>query len=501
MNYHRMSLEEKIGQLFIVGFPGTEMNEHLEELITRWHVGGIILFRHNCPGPDKTARLVEEIQGRAAYPLLICVDQEGGKVQRVEGITHFPGNMTLGATHSPELAEKMGRETGRQLRSLGINWNLAPVLDVNSNPANPVIGSRSFGSDPGLVSSLGCSYIRGMQEEGVMACAKHFPGHGDTEEDSHHTLPVIRQGLQELEKTALPPFRKAIAAGVGSIMTAHIHFPALTGSRPFPATLSSRVLTDLLRQNLGFKGLVVSDCLEMEAIAGTLGTPAGALAAITAGADMVIVSHQEQSQKAAMRGVREAILKGEISINLLEDRLERICRSKRSFQREQSAHQQLTSRGDLLAREIAEKGVTLFRDPGGLLPLPEPFKVMIRGEEGDRLIEALGANGEGVEKIPLEQADSVSASTPLIFLACGLGQDPEQQQALQGLEARGVPLIFIALTDPYDLRFSGPDTTSLTAYDASPFNLEACARVLRGEVQARGKIPIQLGQLFSSGGD
>lgn len=265
----KMTLEEKIGQMFQVGFKGTKVTSDIKEMIEDYYVGGIIYFRRNIESLQQVSGLSNELQilsasKRPGLPLMISTDQEGGMVSRLVGGTHFPGNMILGATRNVRLAKRDGQAIARQLKAVGINMDFAPVLDVNNNPLNLVIGARSFGGDPLLVANLGIAFIKGMQAEGVITCAKHFPGHGDTAIDSHLGLPVIKHGKEHLEKVELYPFKQAIKVGVDSIMTAHIYFPALEPRKGVPATLSYNVLTGLLRRELGFAGLIISDCMEMK---------------------------------------------------------------------------------------------------------------------------------------------------------------------------------------------------------------------------------------------
>src|SRR5690606_667232 len=256
-------------------------------------VGGVILFARNIRDPVQVANLTRSLQqlaqsSGARIPLFIATDQEGGIVARLRSpAAVMPGAMALGAASSPELAYEAGRSTARQLLAVGINMNFAPVVDVNNNPANPVIGVRSFGEDPELVAELGAAFIRGQQEEGVISTAKHFPGHGDTDTDSHIALPRADHPRVRLDQVELVPFRAAIAAGVDAIMTAHVTFPSIDPTPGLPATLSHRVLTGLLREELGHEGLIVTDAMEMQAITANFGIAEAAVRAVEAVGDMV----------------------------------------------------------------------------------------------------------------------------------------------------------------------------------------------------------------------
>jgi beta-N-acetylhexosaminidase len=318
-----MDLRQKIGQLFMVGFDGLEVNDHITTMIRRYHIGGIILFRRNVDTPEQLARMCRELQEINAQvsstPLLIAIDQEGGMVMRVEqGVTPIPSAMAFQQAGSVQDCEALTKISSDEMREIGINMMLAPVLDVNNNPKNPVIGVRAFGEDPDTVTTYGIAAMRGIQASGLVATAKHFPGHGDTATDSHYTMPLVPHDRQRLDLVELPPFRAAIRQGVHAMMTAHVVFPAIEPEAGTPATLSKAVLTDLLRNELGFKGAIITDCLEMAAIADGVGVAAGAVATISAGADIVLVSHLLTRQMAAMDAVMEAVESGLIDLNRID---------------------------------------------------------------------------------------------------------------------------------------------------------------------------------------
>ena len=241
----------------MVGFPSIFYDDHIEQLVREYKIGNVILFSRNVKDAKQTRDLCVDIQRNVlehtGIPAFIAIDQEGGMVTRIyKDATYLPGNMAVGATHDPTNARKVAEIAGKELRALGINMNFAPVLDVNNNPLNPVIGVRSYGEDPGKVADFGVSYIKGLQGGGVIATAKHFPGHGDTAVDSHLDLPLVAHGRERLYKVELYPFKKAVENGVDAVMTAHILFPALEGNR-LPATLSYNILTNVLRKEFNFK--------------------------------------------------------------------------------------------------------------------------------------------------------------------------------------------------------------------------------------------------------
>ncbi|MFW6410132.1 MAG: beta-N-acetylhexosaminidase, partial [Halanaerobiales bacterium] len=370
----QMSLEEKIGQLFMVGFPGSDVDENIKNMIEEYHVGGIIYFRRNIDSLNQVTDLCRELQKSSftssELPLLIATDQEGGIVSRLKGGTHFPGNMSLGATRSQDLAFKAGKATGRELKYTGINMNLAPVLDVNNNPDNPVIGVRSFGEDPELVADLGTAYMEGLQSEGVIATGKHFPGHGDTAVDSHLNLPVIEHDRERLNKVELYPFQEAINQNIDSIMTAHVHFPAIESEPEIPATLSEKVLNGLLREEMNFQGVIITDCMEMSAIADSSGTVEGAVKTLQAGSDLVLISHTYEKQVQAIQGVIKAVKESRISEKSIDNSLKRILELKEKrmgldserFDKNMKKNKLNPELNREIAQKIAEKGITLAKD-------------------------------------------------------------------------------------------------------------------------------------------
>ncbi len=304
----------------MLGFSGTGPSPTIKRLITECGLGGVVLFGCNIETPQQVAKLCEELQDLAlnnppAIPLFISIDQEGGRVTRIkEGVTPLPPMASLGATGSTQLAYSLGQVIGRELRFMGINMDLAPVLDVDSQPKNPVIGDRSLGDNPDLVAKLGCEFYKGLNQAGVLATGKHFPGHGDTEADSHLSLPVVKQDRHVLEQRELAPFKAAIISGLEVIMPAHVLYPVLDDNNP--ATLSAKIITGLLRQELGFKGLVLSDDMLMKAIDQDK-LPQMAVRAIQAGVDMLLFGRED----APIPKVIEAMLLATRQKSILPERI------------------------------------------------------------------------------------------------------------------------------------------------------------------------------------
>ena len=325
----------RIGQRIMVGFEGLEPSADVKRLIADFGVGSVILFARNVDAPEQVAELVRELQGIARdagheLPLLVAVDQEGGRVQRLRGPwTVWPPLRAVGRTGSEDLAREMGRAIALELVACGIRCNFAPVVDVDTNPRNPVIGDRSFGEDPDLVGRLGRAMIEGLQEKGVAASAKHFPGHGDTDVDSHLDLPAVEHSMSRLEDVELRPFRQAIAAGVATIMTAHVLVRELDAE--LPATLSPRVIDALLRRQLNYQGVVVSDDLEMQAVSRGWGVGAAAVLAAKAGCDLLPVCAHPDLQVEAIENLVRAAEGDQIAWAVMEDADARLRRLKERF--------------------------------------------------------------------------------------------------------------------------------------------------------------------------
>jgi beta-N-acetylhexosaminidase len=286
------SLQAKIGQMFVVGCRGEALTREEQLAFEECGFGGFILFKANCQEPQQILALCKSIWQRAdEYPPFLAVDQEGGRVHRLpEPFTHFPAPARIGAKRNKDLAYRAGKAAAEELSLAGFNLNFAPVLDVNSNPENPIIGDRSFGSDPGQVIEAASAWAQGLRAGGVVPCGKHFPGHGDTDKDSHFDLPVVGKTMAQLEAVELPPFVQACRSGIEALMTAHVRYPALDPT--FPATLSESIGTGLLRHQLGYQGVVFSDDMEMKAIADNFTIEESVALGARAGIDVFLFCHE-----------------------------------------------------------------------------------------------------------------------------------------------------------------------------------------------------------------
>ncbi len=325
------NLREQVGQLFMIGFTGTSVSSELASFIKEYKPGGVIVFSRNLESPAQIIELTTALQACSPHsPLLISIDQEGGRVSRLpKGFTIFPACEVLGRCNSAELAYAVAATTAAELKAVGINMNMSPVLDVNSNPDNPVIGDRAFGSDPETVSELGGATIAGLQDNRIVACGKHFPGHGDTAVDSHKELPVVNATMERLREIELPAFRHAVRQGVAAMMTAHVLYPALDAY--LPATLSEAIVTGLLRNEVGYDGLVLTDDLEMHAIVDHYGVDDAAVRAFAAGCDMLLICKDANREAAAIAAVEHAVTTGQIPRHRLERSLTRIAAVKRQY--------------------------------------------------------------------------------------------------------------------------------------------------------------------------
>lgn len=503
-----LSLRQKIGQLLMAGFSGDTPDACIERLIRCHHLGGVILFRRNIQTPVQVAMLNRRLQAinaeQSAIPLLIAVDQEGGVVARIEeGVTPLPSALAFCAAGSAADCEVLTRIANEELHTLGFNVNFAPVLDVNNNRHNPVIGVRAFGETVAEVCEYGLAAMRGVQSAGIAATAKHFPGHGDTAVDSHLGLPRVPHARTRLDAVELAPFRAAIAAGVDAIMSAHVVFPAIEPDTDIPSTLSSAVLTGLLRGELGFDGVIFTDCLEMAAIADGSGVVEGAVRAFNAGADVLLVSHREDRQLAVIEALVAAVEKGEISEERIDASLVRILALKQKYRMagwcglpENVAAQLAKPESLALSRRIHATAVTWSGAMQKLDPakpvlvvtceVREQTEIDVVASGTDTLGGCLAQRGLKVAELRLplspSTADGATALTQVqgfdqvVFVSYNAILKPEQQALLGALPQEKVWLVAGRL--PYDLDLLPQAAGRLTVYSNRPAALEAVADAL-----------------------
>ncbi|MEC4018104.1 glycoside hydrolase family 3 protein [Streptomyces sp. H27-D2] len=543
----RMSLEEKVGQLFVMRVYGHSATapdpadvtanqkeigvSSAAELIAKYHVGGIIYFTwaHNTRDPQQIAELSNGIQ-RAGLaqptpvPLLISTDQEHGVVARVGApATLLPGAMALGANGSRVDAREAARIAGAELRAMGIRQNYAPVADVNVNPANPVIGVRSFGADPQAVARLVAAQVKGYQSAGVAATSKHFPGHGDTGTDSHVDLPVITHTEAEWERLDAPPIRAAIAAGIDSIMTAHILVPAFD-SHDDPATLSHPILTGILREKLGYGGVVVTDSLGMAGVRRKYGDNRVPVLAIKAGVDQLL---NPPDLPVAWNAVLKAVREGELSEARIDESILRILelKSRRDLFKDPYVSRRDVERTVGIAKhlaaadKIADRTTTLLTNERKLLPLSrrghrrilvvgvDPAAPSgIGGPPTATLAKALTELGFTASALPTgtggtpnpsqTQIDAALAALgdrdAVVVATYNVGANSSQRTLVSALAATGKPVIQLAIRNPYDIaRLTGVGA-SIATYSWTDVELRAAARVIAGRVGPSGKLPVSI---------
>ncbi len=523
MDSTNLTVEQKIGQMLCFGWAGENEEEsrsysaHARELIEDMQVGGVILMGRNLAPPYlATAELLNTMQSTSHLPLLIGVDQEGGAVARFkEPFTVFPGNMALGATRRSEYAKLAGRIAAEELTAFGVNWNFAPSVDVNNNPANPIIGTRSYGELPEVVASFGEAAISGMQDAGLIACAKHFPGHGDTSVDSHLGLSSIPHRRERLEEVELLPFRQAIDAGVSSIMSAHILFSAIDSKRP--ATLSKQIISGLLREEMGFGGVVVTDCMEMKAIADNFGAGEAAVMAVEAGVDVVLACHTLSTQREMRQALIDAVQNNRIPESRIDESVERVLNLKRAYRLEDRRATDLEKvsqalgkqENKRLSQEIADSAVTLASNKGRLLPLQisDNCKLVVTGlhpavELLAREIRPYHDNTQSVVATNenwQQAADSLAQTAAVVVVVTCSKEpwtkdvfEPAQTDLVKHIQAIGKPVAVVAVREPYDLKKHVEMVTCVATYGYTRPQMIAAAKMLFGIIEPKGTAPESL---------
>ncbi|WP_337017402.1 beta-N-acetylhexosaminidase [Oceanobacillus massiliensis] len=528
-----MTINEKIGQMLMPDFRNwdgenvTEMLPEIEQLVKDYHLGGVILFAENVVATEQTAQLVADYQEASEkYGLLMTIDQEGGIVTRLQSGTHMPGNMALGAARSPETAQDVGQVIGEELNALGINMNLAPVLDVNNNPDNPVIGVRSFGESPELVANIGTAYIQGLQSTGVAATAKHFPGHGDTAVDSHLGLPEVGHDKERLLAVELYPFQQAMQEGIDAIMTAHVTFPKIDDTKvisqkdgteiSLPATLSHKVLTGLMREEMGFDGVIITDALNMGAIADHFGTVDAAIRSVKAGTDIVLMPVGLED---VADGLLEAVETGEITEERIEQSVRRILTLK--VERGIIKSENPQSIEDIIAnaesvvgseahkqveKKAANQSITLVKN-NQVLPFDyrgDEKIVVIGSTYIDSLYESVREYHSNTELMTasgpldddqlaqLEDANAVVVGS-YTYNVNGRSPDSAQMQLInQLIEHVEAPVVGVGIRNPYDVMAFPEIDAYLAQYGFRPASFQATAASLFGENNPTGLLPVTI---------
>ncbi|SCG66246.1 glycoside hydrolase family 3 protein [Micromonospora inositola] len=551
-----MTVQEKVGQLFVVEVYGQDAStvsptmaarnralygvDTPAQVIDKYKPGGVIYFDSrrgpdNVQDPRQIATLSNGLQTaalsqRQPIPLLISTDQEGGAVvfRLVAPATAMPGNMALGAGRSVTDAHRSAEVIGTELAAVGINQNYAPVADVNVNPANPVIGVRSVGEDPELVSNMVAAQVNGYHDGGVATVAKHFPGHGDTATDSHFGLPEVTHTREQLEAIDLPPFRAAIAQGVDTIMTAHVVLRSVDPSGA-PATMSQPILTGLLREEMGYDGLIVTDALDMQGATSTYPPNVAPVEAFKAGADQLVLAPQ---MDVAYTAVLDAVGSGEISMRRLDESVYRILRLKmtRGLFKDPFVNVELAAKvvgaSDHLRDEqlITDHTTTLVKNDSDVLPLTrDPQRVLVTGwgvTTTTTLGNAIGRRGQTVTvletgttpsqtRINQVVADAAHSDLVVVSTMNAASVNPitglptasaaAQQALVKALLATGKPVVVSGMRNPYDISYFTEAPTYLATYGYTAASMESLTRVLFGEVNPVGKLPVTIPHANGSG--
>lgn len=525
----RLTLEEKVGQLLLISFGGTKMDATIADFLHEMKPGGVALFARNIETPAQTLRLIRDVRDldpvskAGALPLFVAVDQEGGNVVRLkQDATILPSAMALGAADDVELARRAGVALGRDLRLLGFNMNLAPVLDVNSNPRNPVIGIRSFGERPDRVAEIGVAYIQGIQSQDVVAVAKHFPGHGDTDADSHYHLPVLRHGKERLDSVELLPFARAFAEGLDAIMTAHIALPALApasdADRDLPATLNPRILTNLLREELAYDGLVMTDGLEMQGIVQRFGVGEAAVRAVLAGADIVMILWYPKTKREVRNALIAAVQQERIPMWRLDQSVRRVlvAKARRGLfgLDERPMTDVLTALRDgdrSVVEEIAARAVTVARNEQQLLPLKKGKRVVVATTEpifAARLQRQLGARVVPLSAAPTraraheEVARVVALSEKADVVVIGV-QNLEHASLVERLRALrpAARIVLVSFGSPYMANLVPPLDAYVCAFGWREESERAAAQAIVGATPPGGTLPVTISSSADSDSD
>jgi beta-N-acetylhexosaminidase len=537
-----LSLDQKIGQLIIPAVVGMFMSQDSETFqqisrdITEFHVGGYHMLGevNSLHEPAGVALLINRLQELARLPLWITADFEGGVGLRYMGATRLPRAMAMGATYNPEMAFKAGQVAAREARALGVHVNFYPVVDVNNNARNPIINIRSFGGDPKLVSEMARAYIRGSQSSGAMATAKHFPGHGDTSADSHIELPVIDVDRARLDQIELPPFRAAVEEGVGGVMSAHIALPRIEESK-LPATLSELMLTGVLRQEMDFKGVIFTDAMNMRGVAAHYPEGEAAVRAVKAGADIILYP---PSVEQAFTAVKRAVEAGEITEARINESVRRILSAKARLGLHQNRFADIKQLDRVLgskenqaaAREIIESAVTLVRDSKNVLPLKLSaeqkvlFVTVVDNSEGWRdgmpgraFLEGLRKRHQHVTNVYVTDRTSWAEIDLIKKLAAladviivngfirvssykgSIDMSEGEINLLKHLSATGKPMAFVLYGSPYLISFVPEIPTYILAYEYYPAAEEAALKAVLGEIEFKGKLPVELPGFYPIG--
>lgn len=505
VRFYAMSttIEELVGSRLVIGFPGTRVTPDVVRQFKALHAGGVIFYRINFESPEQIRRVITELENALERRLLVCVDHEGGRVVMYrDGVSVFPDNLAFGHAGDVDLVRQAATVAANELRALGTDVNFAPVLDVLTDSYSPNIGIRSFGDDWKRVGEFGAAYIRALQDGGVSATAKHFPGKGHAPVDAHLKLPTIQSTWDEMKSVHLQPFVSAIAAGVDVVMSSHPYYPRLDPAPNQIATFSRRIITDCLRGDLNFSGVISSDDLEMGAVKEICPIGVAAVKTAAAGHDLLLSCHSYDDQRAVFNGLVDAYKGRLLPMNELEESVERIERLKQKRKERFSGVPSSTPAGVALARTVADKAVTVIQDPGKLIPLSRSLqadagivfprlssfapKIMIEKEFEDETAffdHAMGAYPAkhvaeiyGIEPDDEDiecAANLAKRSTVTVFFCFDAHLYPAEQKLMAALQRAARHLVVVLMRDPYDRSFLRPKDSGITAFGFRRCQLEA----------------------------
>lgn len=513
--YNCLSLDEKIGQLYIVALynnRGEEEIQKIRNLVEKEKIGGLILMQEDV---EKHIALLNEFQGKSKIKMMIGIDGEWGLFQRFPVAHKFPWAMTLGAIQNNNLIYEMTSKIAEDCKRMGIYWDFAPVVDVNTNPANPIIGNRSFGSDVNNVIAKGLAYAQGLQDNGVLASMKHFPGHGDTDKDSHLDLPVVSHHLERLDSIELAPFKALMDKKIGGVMVAHLYVPALEKKKGIPATLSYNIVTNLLKNKYNYKGLVITDALNMNAVAKKF--PAGELdlKAFKAGNDLLLFSQDVPNGKAL---IKKAIEKGEISEERLAESVKKILKTKyllglqnlKPINPENINEDLNNSSHAELSEKLYANAITLLKDEKNILPLncnQTYYYLPLEEALFQTLVDVLNF-GTTINVISKEEISQIPENSTVIV---GFHKDnstaykpykisQESKDILAELSKKQ-NVVLDVFGSPYALKDVDISTIStvLVSYENNDLSLKASAKALLGKTKISGKLPVIVNENLKAG--
>lgn len=520
----QMSLREKIAQMVVANIVPENMDENSGEfkkyktLCEQQKVGGFIFFKGSIAD---YVRISNKLQSYSETPLLISADFERGIKMRVTDGVIFPNNMAIGATDNSELAYKMGKEIARQTRLIGVQQNYSPVCDVNNNPNNPIINVRSFGENPQLVSKMSEAMIKGLQDGNVIATAKHFPGHGDTEIDSHNDLPILNFSMDRLNSIELAPFKNAIDKKVMSVMIAHLSFPELESDSHVPASLSANIVQSLLIDKMGFDGLVVTDALNMKGITKYYSTGEVAVMCVNAGIDLILMPLSEEK---TIDAIESAVSSGKISEERINRSVEKILKAKEwlglfnnKYVQEADVWKSVHSEeSDVLAQQIADESITLVKDDNNSLPTDASKRTLVivisEGGESDNTSYLQSHAGEYLSNYELIKSNELGNINPadyekIIFavyakVRYGTGKisiSPENASLITSISGSHNGTIVVSLGNPYLLKEFPSANSYICAYGDSDVSINAVLKCITGKIKFKGKLPVTVTENYKSG--